>query len=110
MKRPKYHFLVTVQNGNGKSIVTLPGQTFGQTPVPEMILVKDEKGSHAVSLARRKSGEGELFFTTTLRRRPSGVLLAADIHPLCNNEDIMYSDVMEEYQKYEKRQTKEKKQ
>lgn len=105
MKRPKYHFLVAVPNGSGRSIVTLPGQSFGRLPVPDDVLVKDEKGKTAVSCMRRKAGEGELFFTTSLRRLPGGGLVASDIHRLCNVQDIMYSDAMDEYEKYEKKQT-----
>lgn len=99
MKRPKYHFLRCETNCRGKSIVTLPGQTFGQIPVPGGVLVKDSRGSTEVSRARRKAAIGDVFFTTTLGGR-SLSLTAKDIHPLEANEDVTFADVHDRYREY----------
>lgn len=99
MKRPKYHFLRCEQTSRGKSLVTLPGQTFGQIPVPGGVLVKDSRGSTGVSRARRKAAPGEIWFTTTLNGR-SLSLTAKDMHRLDTNEDVTFADVNDRYREY----------
>ena len=95
-KRPRYHFFVSSTNGSGKSLLSLPGQTFGRIPVPVGVLVKDAKGSHEVEKARRKSYIGEVFFTTSLRSL--GCTLAAlDMHPLAGAGDAGFPDAEEEF-------------
>ena len=38
---PKYHFLTIIEHSRGKSVVTLPGQVLGRSPVTPGILVQD---------------------------------------------------------------------
>lgn len=97
MKRPKYHFFVAAANGNGKSLLSLPGQTFGQIPVPANVLVKDMKGSTAVASARRKSSLGDIWFTTTLKRNGLS-LVAKDMHSLRGCTDVFLADAAQEYE------------
>ena len=66
--KQKYHFFKATQMPGGKSLLSLPGQKLGGYDITPGILVKDMRGSTAVSSARRKAVPGEVFFTTTLRR------------------------------------------
>lgn len=104
MKRPKYHFLRCGQNGRGKSIFTLPGQTFGQIPVPSGILVKDVRGNSAVARARKTASIGDIFFTTTLKHERYK-LTVKDIHALDRQVDAVFSDVFDLYEKYKEKQS-----
>lgn len=98
MKRSKYHFFRYTQTTCGKSLLSLPGQTFGQVSVPAGVLVKDARGSTAVARAKRTASVGEIFFSTSVRRL-SGCLVASDMHSLDRNTDILLSDAEEEYAK-----------
>lgn len=99
MKRPKYHFLMLVESQRGRSLVTLPGQTFGQIPVPDGTLVKDEKKANRLARAKKSGTPGQVFFTTTLRRT-STALWASDILPVENHGDLLCQDVAEAYSAY----------
>ena len=99
MKRPKYHFLMLIESQRGRSLITLPGQTFGTTPVPEGTLVKDEKNSHRLARARKAGSPGQVFFTTSLRRTTTA-LWAADVLPLEGHGDLLCSDALDLYQDY----------
>lgn len=97
--RPKYHFLTVVSSGTGRHVVSLPYQTFGSKDVPWGILVKDRKGKTIVTKARRKTSEGDILFTTTLRQA-GGCLIADDIHLLKESDNVFHADVMDCYKKY----------
>lgn len=99
-KRPKYHFLTIVQSTpRGRSVVTLPGQTFGQIPVPGNVLVKDSRGSTAVSRTRKGGTTGAIYFTTTLRMR--GLTpVASDVLPLIGHGNVIYADAEDRYAEY----------
>lgn len=99
MKKPKYHFLTIIRRANGKFIMALPGQTFGLHPVPSGVMVKDKKSPGPVARARTKGEEGDVFFTTTLKKSTHN-LVAEDIYPLNGQDDIMFSDVHEAYEKF----------
>ena len=103
---PKYHFLTIIEHSRGKSVVTLPGQVLGRSPVTPGILVQDERGGTAVARARRKASPGDILFTTTLRRR-SADYAAKDIHPLSGHGNVLFSDADEQYEAYLKRQQKQ---
>lgn len=99
----RYHFLTVEAHSHGKSVVTLPGQVLGRTPVTPGVLVQDERGGTAVALARRKVSPGDILFTTTLRRRTSDYA-ARDLHPVEGHGNILFADVQEEYEAYLQRQ------
>ena len=99
--RPKYHFLTVTERKTGKSIVTLPGQTFGRNPVPDGYLVKDAKGLTQVTNQRKKARPGDVFFTTTLEKK-SGFCTVKDIYPLKGNANVLFSDAEDRYEKYKK--------
>ena len=98
---PKYHFLTICERANGRSLVTLPGQTFGRNPVPEHVLVKDVKGSTVLTRTKRKGRTGEVFFTTSLTAK-LGYCTAKDIHPLEGNDNVLYQDACDEYERLTK--------
>lgn len=97
MKRPKYHFFRATQTPYGKSLLSLPGQTFGQIPVTAGILVKDARGSRAVENARRRATPGDILFTTTLKRNGLS-LTASDMHLLDKEQDVFLADAREAYE------------
>lgn len=92
MKRQKYHFIVLRRFSSGLSFIALPGQRFGTVPVPAEANVIDAKSSTALTRARRKGHEGDVFFTTTLRQGTNS-LVAADARPLSDaDRDVTLSD------------------
>lgn len=100
MKRPKYHFLTVETDRNGrKYVVTLPGQTFGQIPVPGGCLVKDRAKGTSVARMRKASAPGDILFTTTLRGNIRA-LTAADIYPLHGHGNVLLNDADEAYAAY----------
>lgn len=94
--KQKYHFFKATQTPGGKSLLSLPGQKLGGYDITPGILVKDMRGSTAVSSARRKAVPGEVFFTTTLRRNGLS-LVARDIVSLDKNSDVLLSDARDAY-------------
>lgn len=102
-KATKYIFLTVEAHSRGKSVVILPGQVLGRTPVTPGVLVQDERGSTEIARARRKASPGDVLFTTTLRRRSSDYA-AKDIHSLEGHGNILFADVKEEYEAYLQRQ------
>lgn len=98
MARQKYHFLTVTRFSTGLSVTTLPGQMLGLTPVTPGILVKDRKKQTVVQRMKKKSTEGTILFTSTLKRA-NGCYTADDIHPLHGNEDVMLADAIEEYER-----------
>ncbi len=97
MKRPPFHFFIVTANRNGKSLISLPGQTFGQIPVPANILVKDSRGSTAVSRARRKAKEGQVYYTASLKKTGTG-LSASDMTLLAPGDDIFQAQAQACYE------------
>ena len=97
MRRPKYHFLTVELFSTGKSVVTLPGQTFGLNPVPARQLVKDAPKSNAVSFARTTYRPGQILFTTTLKPTSRG-LCATDVYPLFTHGSLLYQDAADVYE------------
>lgn len=92
MKRQKYHFLVLKKFSSGLSFLTLPEQTFGRNPVPAEANVLDAGSSTILARTRKKSKEGDIFFTTTLRQGTRS-LVVADIHPIGDADtDVTLSD------------------
>lgn len=98
-KRPKYHFLMLIESQRGRSLVTLPGQTFGFILVPEGTLVKDDLKSKPLAKARKAGTPGQIFFTTSLRRT-STALWASDILPLEGHGDLLCADAGDVYSDY----------
>lgn len=98
-KRPKYHFLTIEKDAIGRCLVALPGQTFGQLPVPSGITVQDIGKQTLLRRARRMGTPGEIYFTTTLRQAPN-CLKARDIYPLKGNDNVLFQDAESEYQRY----------
>lgn len=98
MKTQKYHFFALKTGPTGRSLLSLPGQTLSGQPLTPGILVKDARGSNAVSKARKSAADGEVFFTTTLRRSGHS-LTAKDMHSLERNDNVLLSDAHEEYEK-----------
>lgn len=98
-KRPKYHFLTMERNSLGCSFVALPGQTFGQLPVPSGITVQDIGKQTLLRRARRRGAPGEIYFTTTLQQA-THCLKARDIYPLKGNDNVLFQDAESEYQRY----------
>lgn len=94
--KQKYHFFKATQMPGGKSLLSLPGQKLGEYDITPGILVKDMRGSTAVSSARRKAVPGEVFFTTTLRRNGLS-LVARDMISLDKNRDVLLSDARDAY-------------
>lgn len=87
------------ENQRGRSIVTLPKQTFGNTPVPEGTLVKDIEHSTLLARTKKTGKPGQVFFTTTLYKTATS-LRAKDIYPLEGHGDIMYSDAEDLFNEY----------
>lgn len=103
MKRPKYHFIALFPNGGGTSLMALPGQTFGNTPVPTDILIRDRKGSGPLVRMKKSASSDAVYFTTTLR--PGGhCLLADDILPVHGHGNVLYPDAENEYESYLQKQ------
>lgn len=98
MKRPKYHYLTIIRDNVGKTIVALPGQSFGTLKVPTGIRVKDKGKANIVNKARQNGNPGDIFFTTTLTRGQHE-LIASDIYPLEGNDNILFADAQEHYEK-----------
>lgn len=95
----RYHFLTVEANARGTSVVTLPGQAVGRTPVTPCILVTDARGTTAVTRARRKASPGDILFTTTLRRVSHGYT-ASDLLPLEGHGNVLYADAEDRYREY----------
>ena len=92
--KTRYYFLAAVPNGRGLSLVTLPGQTLGRTPVSPGVIVKDVRGGRAVSAARKKALPGDVFFTTTLRSG-TGFYTAEDAWTATGNLPVLFPDAGE---------------
>lgn len=98
MSKQKYHFLTIGEHSTGRSLFALPGQFLGKRALPTEIIVKDIGNGTALKRAKRKAETGTVFFTTSLRDC-YGCLKAKDIHPLHEHNNILYYDVMDEYEK-----------
>ena len=101
MAKNKYHFLVIDESTTGRSIITLPGQVLGRKPVIPQVLVKDVRGHTEILKAKRNGHVGQVFFTTTLRWK-GGCYEAADIYPVEGCENVLYPDVQETFEQYER--------
>lgn len=98
MKRPKFHFLTVIQNGSGRSLVPLPGQTFGRTGVMSGVLVKDVKGKTIVARARKSCAVGDILYTTTLGFTTNSYI-ARDLYRLDDTSNIFIAEAREQYEK-----------
>lgn len=103
MKRPKYHFLTIKETPTGKSVYPLPGQTFGRSPVNELIRIKATGGAPFLTKLRTRLPAGTVLFTTTLTRTDTGYTVK-DAYPLKGNDLVLYHDAREEYEKYTEKQ------
>jgi hypothetical protein len=96
MKRNEYHFLTVRATPRGRSFFAVPGQTLGRSPVPTDIIVTDRGGRSALRNARKEAKEGEIFYTTTLRRA-TGKFTADSVMPLSSTCDLFAPVARREY-------------
>lgn len=104
MAKNKYHFLVIDESASGRSIITLPGQVLGRKPVIPRVLVKDIKGRTDIKRAKKTGRVGQVFFTTTLQWKGC-CYEAGDIYPVEGCGNVLYGDVQEIFEKYEREHT-----
>lgn len=96
--RQKYHFLRVEEHATGRSVLTLPGQVIGRERLSPGILVKDVKGQSSVAKAKRLAKVGDILFTTSLKRA-NGYYTAGDIYRLDGNDNLLYADAQEQFDK-----------
>ena len=96
MKKGNYHFLTVRVTPHGRSFFAVPGQMLGRSPLPTDIIVTDRGGRSALRNARKEAKDGEIFYTTTLRRA-TGKFTAESVMPLSSTCDLFAPEARREY-------------
>lgn len=96
MKKSNIHFLTVKVTPRGRSFFAIPGQMLGRSPLPTDIIVTDRGRRSALRNARRDAKDGEVFYTTTLRRA-TGKFTADYVNPLTSTCDFFAAEARREY-------------